>query len=586
MTTSPKAIARAIARAIAPQPLLAACVLALCWATPLAAQAAAPTSCVACHGDPDVYGDDGPALIEELVGSVHGGADLSCHDCHGGNPDPALAEDPDAAMDPAFAANPYRGAPARGEIPASCGTCHSDPTFMRRFRPDLRVDQVQEYWTSHHGRALAAGDNRVATCVDCHGAHGTLAAGNPESPVYPTQVAETCRTCHADAATMAGSTLADGRPLPIDQYAAWSRSVHATALLAKGDLSAPTCNDCHGNHGATPPEVESITFVCGQCHGREATLFRASSKQDGFETHNEFVAGGTPCSDCHEAPEPQAAVTRIDHFGECGTCHGNHGVVKATVAMLGPLPAEPCSFCHEPVGGVAPVPEPERVRRNYERVKQELLAEAERAGLGGDALFDHMVDRARLLPEHTREGEAGRQANPEFARLFDKLRLGTTYFAYDDPETGEEVRQAIPRCTDCHAAEPVVSEEPVGYAASARMLRSLWELTGLTARAERIVLDARRGGVRTAAAQEAVDQAVDAQIELQVLVHAFSTADDSAFLAKYLEGRAHAEAALERGQEAREELSGRRRGLVASLGVILLVLIALGAKIRQLGPGA
>ena len=27
-----------------------------------------------------------------------------------------------------------------------------------------------------------------------------------------------CRKCHGDAKHMAGSTLADGRPLPIDQY--------------------------------------------------------------------------------------------------------------------------------------------------------------------------------------------------------------------------------------------------------------------------------------------------------------------------------------------------------------------------------
>jgi hypothetical protein len=567
-------------------PLLAVGVLTLCWAAPLAAQATATTSCVACHGDPDMFGDDGPALLEEIAGSVHGAVDLSCHDCHGGNPDPALADDPDAAMDAGFAANPYRGAPVRGEIPVFCGTCHSDPTFMRRFDPELRVDQVQEYWTSQHGQALAAGDERVATCVDCHGAHGTLAAGNPESPVYPTRVAETCRTCHADAATMAGTTLADGQPLPIDQYSTWRRSVHATALLAKGDLSAPTCNDCHGNHGARPPEVESITFVCGQCHGREATLFRASSKQDGFETHNEYVAGGVACSDCHEPEEPQAAVTRIDHFGECTTCHGNHGVVKPTVAMLGPLPAEPCSFCHEPVGGVAAVPEPERRRRNYERVKQELLDEAKQAGISGVPLFDHMVERARLLPFHTREGEDGPEPREEFARLFDKLRLGTTYFTYEDPQTGQEVRQSIPQCTDCHAAEPVLSEEPVGFVTAQRMLQSLWELTGLTARAERIVLDARRGGVETRAAQEAVDQAVGSQIELQVLVHAFSTDEGGPFLAKYAEGRAHAEAALERGEEARHELLFRHRGLWASLGVILLVLVALGVKIRQLGGGA
>ena len=74
----------------------------------------------------------------------------------------------------------------------------------------------------------------------------------------------------------------------MDQLARWQQSVHARALVERGDLSAPTCNDCHGNHGAMPPGVESVTFVCGQCHGREASLFRASAKHEGFVAHNEM----------------------------------------------------------------------------------------------------------------------------------------------------------------------------------------------------------------------------------------------------------------------------------------------------------
>ncbi|HVS01872.1 MAG TPA: hypothetical protein VMT16_03805 [Thermoanaerobaculia bacterium] len=554
------------------------------WAAAAGAQetTARVTSCTACHGDADMLGEEGAAMVRGVSAGVHGQAGLSCHDCHGGNPDARLADDPDAAMDPGFAANPYRGVPARQEIPELCGGCHSDPTFMRRFRPDIRVDQVREYWTSHHGMALAAGDTRVATCVDCHGVHGILGSGNPESPVYPSAVAETCRKCHSDEQRMAGYTLANGQPLPTDQYAAWQRSVHARSLLERGDLSAPTCNDCHGNHGATPPGVDSITFVCGQCHGREAGLFRASSKQDGFEEHNEMLAGGVGCADCHDAAEPQAAVTRVDHFGECTSCHGNHAVVRPTLAMFGPLPAVPCAFCHEPVGGAAAVPEPEEARRHYHQVKELLVAEARQAGLEGEALFDSLVHKARELPFHTREGEDGRELKEEFARLFDKLRLGTTYFTYVDPDGGREVRQALVRCTDCHGPEAAMAESPVGHATSRRMLERLWELAGLTARAERIVLEARRGGVETRAAHEAVDRAVDSQIELQVLVHTFSAAEDSAFVEKHAEGLEHAQAALRLGQEARDELAFRRRGLAASLGIILLVLVALALKIRQL----
>ena len=53
---------------------------------------------------------------------------------------------------------------------------------------------------------------------------------------------------------MAGYTY-NGKPLPCDEYAKWRKSVHGKALLDKGDLSAPTCNNCHGNHGAAPPQI-------------------------------------------------------------------------------------------------------------------------------------------------------------------------------------------------------------------------------------------------------------------------------------------------------------------------------------------
>ena len=186
-------------------------------------QPGSATSCVSCHQDADLFEGDLlniPALFQH---DIHRSVGLSCHDCHGGNPDPELAGDMDAAMDPDYAANPYQGVPTKQEIPAFCGTCHSDADYMKRFKPDARVDQEQEYRTSHHGKALMAGDQRVATCVDCHGVHGIRESGDTESPVFPTHVAETCGSCHSDPAVMAGSTLPDGRPVPVDQVMRWEQ---------------------------------------------------------------------------------------------------------------------------------------------------------------------------------------------------------------------------------------------------------------------------------------------------------------------------------------------------------------------------
>jgi hypothetical protein len=309
-----------------------------------------PTACVACHSNADFFDEEGRAIVTQYENDVHAAAGLSCHDCHGGNPAPELAEDLES-MDESHAPNPYRGAPERTQIPEFCGRCHSNIEYMRRFDPRARVDQEQEYRTSQHGQALRRGNERVATCVDCHHAHGVQGPEEPSSPIHPKQVAETCRGCHADAEVMEGARLPDGRPLPVDQYARWRQSVHAASLLEREDLSAPTCNDCHGNHGAAPPGLHSISFVCGQCHGREAEIFRESAKWGGFETHNELLtaAGEEGCASCHEAEPQQSAMFTTREFTECSTCHGNHAVMRPTVAMLSPLPETPCAFCHEPV---------------------------------------------------------------------------------------------------------------------------------------------------------------------------------------------------------------------------------------------
>jgi hypothetical protein len=166
---------------------------------------------------------------------------------------------------------------------------------------------------------LAGGDSRAAQCVSCHGVHGILGAKIPLSTVYPTRVPDTCGACHADAARMAGFHRADGSPLPTDQLAQYRESVHGRALLERGDLGAPACNDCHGNHAALPPDVASVAQVCRTCHARNGELF------DGSRHKEAFLAHGWP---------------------ECDVCHGKHAIAKTSDAMLAAGPHSLCSECH------------------------------------------------------------------------------------------------------------------------------------------------------------------------------------------------------------------------------------------------
>lgn len=265
---------------------------------------ASADSCVSCHSQ--LTGSPGEA-VTRMETDVHADHGFSCASCHGGDPtqtDRALAED--ARMG-------FIGQPAPAAVQSLCGKCHSDADFMRTYDPSIRVDQVTEYVTSVHGMRVAEGDTRVATCISCHDSHGILPVSDPNAPVYPTHVATTCGNCHANAEYMADYSIGT------DQLEKYLASVHADALIEKQDLSAPTCNDCHGNHGATPPGVESVANVCGTCHARQSELF-ASSR------HGEiFPALG---------------------LADCLVCHSNHEVRQPTDAMLDVEGDAPCVMCH------------------------------------------------------------------------------------------------------------------------------------------------------------------------------------------------------------------------------------------------
>jgi hypothetical protein len=201
---------------------------------------------------------------------------------------------------------------------------------MRRYQPSPRTDQESEYWTSGHGKRLKATDDpQVAVCTSCHGGKHRLAPVHDlESPVYPTHIAKTCATCHSDPKIMAGRQY-HGRPLGHNQYDEWRQSVHGKALLEKGDLSAPTCNRCHGNHGAVPPEVESVANVCGTCHGKVGALFTNAQMKHRFQEVG--LPGCATCHGSHLIRHPSDEMLGMGKQAVCAKCHA-HGQYGATLA--------------------------------------------------------------------------------------------------------------------------------------------------------------------------------------------------------------------------------------------------------------
>ncbi|NIR43340.1 MAG: hypothetical protein GWN99_05320 [Gemmatimonadetes bacterium] len=274
------------------------------------------SSCVTCHA---AFGDErlsGP--VESYPNDVHAAQGFDCVACHGGDATVAGM----GAMDPAAG---YLGVPEGEDVLSVCGRCHSSAQFMRRYDPSLRVDQVAEYRTSVHGqRLLQQGDDRVATCSSCHPAHAIKPPSDPNSSVHPLNVAATCADCHANPEYMSPY------PIPTDQHEKYLESIHWEKLSVARDLSAPTCNDCHGNHGAAPPGVSWVGNVCGQCHSVMAERFNQS-----FHSRIFAMLGNPGCATCHNNHEIKLAdieMLGVDEGSVCGRCHSaeSRGGIVAT----------------------------------------------------------------------------------------------------------------------------------------------------------------------------------------------------------------------------------------------------------------
>jgi nitrate/TMAO reductase-like tetraheme cytochrome c subunit len=102
------------------------------------------SSCISCHRELEVDLAKPIGLWQE---SIHKKNDISCHDCHGGNP---KVQDMDA-MSPEAG---FVGAPKEEDVPQFCGKCH--------------VAVMENYMQSPHWQTEK---ERRPVCTTCHTAH-------------------------------------------------------------------------------------------------------------------------------------------------------------------------------------------------------------------------------------------------------------------------------------------------------------------------------------------------------------------------------------------------------------------------------
>jgi cytochrome b subunit of formate dehydrogenase len=124
-----------------------------------------PATCASCHR----------GIYKQYIKSVHFSSDEremeelpTCTDCHSSH---LIAEvERDKFMT---------------EVTGQCGSCHTD--------------LADTYLETMHGKAYHLGYLKAAKCSDCHGAHSTLGANDPNSSVGFNRVVDTCKKCHEDA---------------------------------------------------------------------------------------------------------------------------------------------------------------------------------------------------------------------------------------------------------------------------------------------------------------------------------------------------------------------------------------------------
>ena len=323
-----------------------------------------PVDCFSCH---DPVGESHAFHPRLAVEGAEGGEDLNCTACHGTHQTVEVASADFAFARPTqvtacgtchevesehFMASAHGRELLRGTAEApDCLSCHRVPEGWRNGNHlvQRKLAEVQQCESCHvkdahvaertvlgsrfiesfsqsvHGALLLEGREDSASCVDCHGAHEMNRATVADAQTAKIHVAETCAKCHEEVAND------------------FNASVHA-AGLNRGNLDAPTCTDCHGEHDIrthtdplSPVHARNLAQqVCASCHDSVRLTAKYGLSSHTFSTfsdsyHGLAMRGGAievvNCASCHASHaikshlDPTSTVHRDNLLQTCGECH-------------------------------------------------------------------------------------------------------------------------------------------------------------------------------------------------------------------------------------------------------------------------
>ncbi len=325
-------------------PGLIAVFAALVFAFGVYAAKPGSSDCLTCHADTEPR-----VAADALVGSAHEG--LACTDCHAdvtelphGKPKAVNCGTCHESQAAAWREGPHakQGGPSctdchgTHKIPPSgsprsltsrerqmevCGGCHEQLAGGGKW--------IQAFAESVHGQAITQrGLNMAPACATCHGAHDVTSLKTDDSAPAKRKVAQLCGKCHE----------------PV--YQAFEKSIHAQAL-SKGVGAAPTCTDCHGEHGIEESTNRtskiapmSVPATCGRCHADKRLMANFGLPSDRVSTFLKSYHGvdlemgdlrAANCASCHGAhdilptSDPESRTNPANLQKTCGKCHPGAG---------------------------------------------------------------------------------------------------------------------------------------------------------------------------------------------------------------------------------------------------------------------
>ncbi len=199
-------------------------------------------------------------------------------------------------------------------VAKTCLTCHTNVDLVKQH--DILLEgPLRLYESSVHGKATRKGLYAAANCNHCHSgpnseghptAHRILGPADPASTIYRFNIPDTCGKCHE-------SITAD-----------YWEGIHGR-LVKRGEVDAPVCTTCHGEHGIISPDSPASPVSSG--HVAEQTC---SPCHESVVLNEKYgIPGGRLKSyvDSYHGHKSRAGSVQV---ANCASCHGAHRILRST----------------------------------------------------------------------------------------------------------------------------------------------------------------------------------------------------------------------------------------------------------------